>query len=146
MKLMMWTTLISSVIPYNALSMDILPNIEAIDVLSSSLPSRYKEAVCSAQRAFIIQSGMRDSYGAVKQAVNKKASQVSRKTIEAASSYIKDVSPVDTDYVIGVAAGAYTFLVQKSFQKTFSNPYSNRIKHYIKWSPSTTETGVIYRF
>ena len=146
MKLTMWITLISSAVPYSALSMDILPNIETIDVLSSTLPPRYKEAVCSAQRAFIVQSGIRDSYGSVRQAVNKKASQVSRKTIEAASSYIKDMSPVNTDYVIGVAAGAYTFLVQKSFQKTFVNPYSKRVKHYIKWSPSTTETGIIYRF
>lgn len=146
MKLMMWTTLISSAVPYSALSMDILPNIEAIDVLSSSLPPKYKDAVCNAQRAFIVQSGIRDSYVAVKQAVNKKASRVSKKTIEAASSYIKDVSPIDTDYVVGVAAGAYTFLIQKSFQKTFNSPYTNKVKHYIKWSPSITETGIIYRF
>lgn len=139
-------TLVATGCPNRALSLDIVPPIDGLDIASSATHPKYQDAVRNAQRAFWIQSGIKSQYDLVRDAVHRKTSALESSAIDKTLNLMDQFIPINREYVLFTAGGVYTILVKKSYHHSFASPLCRSLNHYIKWSPETTETGVTFHF
>lgn len=133
-------------LPLRSLALEVLPSIDAIDIAGSIAESKYKEAARNAQKAFLIQSGIKSRYDIARNAVHQRATNIESKAVDKTLSLVDQFIPVNREYVLFTAGGVYTVIVKKSYQHSFTSPLCRDLVHYIKWSPDVTETGITFHF
>lgn len=124
--------------PTKALSFDVVPPLESMLPISSSID---RTAFIAAQRAFFIQTGAQHSYETLKRAVNNKISFLENKAYS-----LLDDTPINKDHFLIVVGGLYTIAIKKHYQSTFKNPLNKSVNHYIKWNREVAETGITLQF
>jgi hypothetical protein len=136
----------SCLYPSKTLALQIMPEIDNIQILNLLVKDKHKEAADKVQRAFVRQTGIKREYDSAKSFINKTAKTSAEKAAAKITNTLGDSVLTNTRYIASVAGGAYAILISRSFRASFKNPLNNKIKHYVKWSTESTETGLEFNF
>lgn len=132
--------------PSCSLCAEIVPPIDSLMFADKIVSAKYQRAAAEAQKAFVVQFGIKGDYDQIRNKANRAASEIENKIVIKLLSAMGDISEKEKEYMIFAIGGTYTVLVKKNIEKTFNSPLSRHMQHYVKWSPDATELGVIYHF
>lgn len=132
--------------PQRSLAIDIVPSLDSIDILTGQVSPQYLTAAKSAQKAFLIQSGINGNFEKFRSHVNDKSTSIETKILDKSLNTIEQFTSIRREYVLFTAGGVYTILVKRFYRQDFASPLCRGATHYIKWSPDSTETGVTFNF
>lgn len=128
--------------PTKALSLEFIPSIDTIDV-TSNLDTKYIEAIRNAQRAFLIQSGVKAHLDVLRRTLNDKISDVESELTTKVDSFL---NIPHKKQIYALTGSAFMLFIKKTYRGSFRNPFFSQLNHHVNLNSSSAEVGLSIHF
>jgi hypothetical protein len=122
-----------------------IPLIEDVAIATKLFPVSSKnseDAISSVQKAAFLQWGVSQNYKIVRTYTLVKVTKVTDKVKEGVAYVVDNYTPIKSEQVFFLIAGAYVYSVKKEYTQNFGMPFTDNVKQYVTVGENRYATGI----